>query len=210
MISRCYLKRCREYKYYGGRGIQVCDEWHGNPERFLNCVEYVSQLEHSSEKNYSLDRIDVNGNYKSGNVRWASYRQQAKNRRCSVVVDGKNLNELSEETCIAVLTFSKRRHKGERGERLLRPSCPNLPVTDGEDTRACATVLHGGQSLLRRGRQQFIRVNQQVAEQDPITGVVVHTLNDLSHGEFDIVIAEVKASTTRRQAQMWELVDNCN
>ena len=44
--------------------------------------------------------------------------------------------------------------------------------------------------------QQFIRVNQQVVEQDPIAGVVVHTLNDLSHGEFDIVIADVEASTT--------------
>ena len=134
MIARCYSKGCREYKNYGGRGITVCDEWRGRPEGFLNYVEYVSQLEHFGEKNYSLDRIDVNGNYEPGNLRWASYRQQAKNRRRSVVVDGKSLNELSEETGIAISTLSRRWHRGERGEQLLRPSCPNLPVTDGGQT----------------------------------------------------------------------------
>ena len=55
--------------------------------------------------------------------------------------------------------------------------------------------------------QQFITVNQQVVEQDPMAGTIVHTLNDLSQGEFDIVIADVEASTTQRQAQMLSLVD---
>ena len=55
--------------------------------------------------------------------------------------------------------------------------------------------------------QQFITVNQQVAQQDPIAGVVVKTLNDLSQGEFDIVIGDVVASATQRQAQMWSLID---
>lgn len=55
--------------------------------------------------------------------------------------------------------------------------------------------------------QQFIRVNQQVVQQDPIAGAIVSTLNDLSQGEFDIIIADTQASTTLRQAQMWGLVD---
>lgn len=55
--------------------------------------------------------------------------------------------------------------------------------------------------------QQFVEVNQQVLQQDPIAGIIVHTLNDLSQGEFDIVIADTQASTTQRQAQMWGLVD---
>lgn len=55
--------------------------------------------------------------------------------------------------------------------------------------------------------QQFVRVNQQVVQQDPIAGVVVQTLNDLSQGEFDIVVSDVEASTTQRQAQMWSLVE---
>lgn len=55
--------------------------------------------------------------------------------------------------------------------------------------------------------QQFVTVNEQVATQDPIAGVIVHTLNDLSQGEFDIVIGDVVASATQRQAQLWSLID---
>lgn len=55
--------------------------------------------------------------------------------------------------------------------------------------------------------QQFIRVNQQVVQQDPMGNVIYRTLNDLSQGEFDVVIADVEASATQRQAQLWSLVD---
>jgi hypothetical protein len=55
--------------------------------------------------------------------------------------------------------------------------------------------------------QQFIRVNHQVVQQDPLGNVIVSTLNDLSQGEFDVVIADTQASTTQRQAQMWSLID---
>lgn len=55
--------------------------------------------------------------------------------------------------------------------------------------------------------QQFIHVNQQVAQQDPLGNVIHSTLNDLAEGEFDIVVADTGASTTQRQAQMWSLVD---
>lgn len=55
--------------------------------------------------------------------------------------------------------------------------------------------------------QQFVEVNQKVVQQDPIAGAIVSTLNDLSQGEFDIVVADTEASTTQRQAQMWSLVD---
>ena len=55
--------------------------------------------------------------------------------------------------------------------------------------------------------QQFVPVNQQIIQQDPIAGTIVQTLNDLSQGEFDIVISDVESSTTQRQAQLWSLVD---
>lgn len=55
--------------------------------------------------------------------------------------------------------------------------------------------------------QQFIRVNQDVVQEDPLLGTIHQTLNDLSVGAFDIVVSDVEASTTQRQAQMWGLVD---
>ena len=56
--------------------------------------------------------------------------------------------------------------------------------------------------------QQFITINQQVVQQDPLGNVIHTTLNQLDHGEFDIVVADTAASTTMRQAQMWNLVDS--
>ena len=55
--------------------------------------------------------------------------------------------------------------------------------------------------------QQFVRVNQQVIARDPLGNAVHKVLNDLSVGTFDIVVSDVEASTTQRQAQMWSLVD---
>lgn len=59
----------------------------------------------------------------------------------------------------------------------------------------------------QNGQPDFIRVNQQVQRQDPLRGVIQTTLNDLSQGEFDVVIADTQASATQRSAQMWSLVD---
>ena len=53
-------------------------------------------------------------------------------------------------------------------------------------------------------------VNQQVIQQDPVAGLVVKTLNDLSVGDFDIVVADVESSTTARQAKLWSWLDIMN
>lgn len=56
--------------------------------------------------------------------------------------------------------------------------------------------------------QRFVPVNQLIQTQDPLGNVINTTLNDLSQGEFDIVVSDVEASTTQRQAQLWGLVDS--
>ena len=78
MKSRCYNSKSTGYKYWGGRGITVCDEWKNS---FQSFYEYVSKLEHFGEDGYSFDRINVNGNYEPGNVRWATYYEQTHNRQ---------------------------------------------------------------------------------------------------------------------------------
>lgn len=55
--------------------------------------------------------------------------------------------------------------------------------------------------------QQFVHVNEQVTQADPLGNVIHQTLNDLSTGEFDIIVSDTSASTTQRQAQLWSLVD---
>ena len=79
MIQRCTNPNQIRFKDYGGRGIKVCDEWLNSFEAFY---DHVSQLPHFGEEGYSLDRINNNGNYEPGNVRWATAAEQVKNRRC--------------------------------------------------------------------------------------------------------------------------------
>lgn len=78
MRKRCYSKSNISYKNYGGRGITVCDEWLVD---FLKFYNYVSVLEHYGEQGYSIDRIDNDGNYEPGNVRWADWITQNNNKR---------------------------------------------------------------------------------------------------------------------------------
>jgi hypothetical protein len=75
MKYRCNNPKSNCYSYYGGRGIKVCERWNNSFENFLEDVGK------KPEKSYSLDRIDFNGNYEPGNVRWADKKTQANNRR---------------------------------------------------------------------------------------------------------------------------------
>lgn len=74
MMSRCSDKNNREYKNYGGRGISVCDSWKQSHYNFLDDIGYPPS------KLYSVDRIDNNGNYEPGNVRWATQSEQNRNQ----------------------------------------------------------------------------------------------------------------------------------
>lgn len=73
--ARCLNLNHRAYPNYGGRGITVHPDWVNDFEAFL---AYVGPRPSSK---HSLDRVDVDGNYEPGNVRWATWRTQAKNRR---------------------------------------------------------------------------------------------------------------------------------
>lgn len=78
MKQRCSNTKCQKYQSYGGRGIIVCEEWKNSFQAFY---DYVSKLPHFDEKGYSLDRINNDGNYEPGNVRWATTKDQNNNRR---------------------------------------------------------------------------------------------------------------------------------
>lgn len=74
MKTRCTNPKSISYRYYGGRGVKVCDRWMGSFAAFLEDVGKVPAP-------YSIDRINPDGDYEPGNVRLASPREQAQNRR---------------------------------------------------------------------------------------------------------------------------------
>jgi hypothetical protein len=78
MKKRCYTKNFAGYAACGGRGITVCDQWRHDLSAF---VADVSQLEHYDCPGHDLYRIDLDGHYEPGNVRFVSAKERARNRQ---------------------------------------------------------------------------------------------------------------------------------
>jgi hypothetical protein len=72
MRYRCYSPTNFDYPNYGGRGIRVCDRW-------LDFLNFLSDMGHRPSNTHSLDRIDGNGHYEPGNCRWATSKEQRNN-----------------------------------------------------------------------------------------------------------------------------------
>lgn len=82
MRQRCNNTNCRAYKYYGGRGILVCDEWKNSFENFR-----VWTLNNGYTDELTIDRIDVNSNYEPANCRWVTQKTQSRNTRRNIYID---------------------------------------------------------------------------------------------------------------------------
>ena len=75
MLRRCRNANCASYRYYGGRGIKVCERW-------LKFENFLEDMGEKPSKMLSLSRIDNDGDYKPSNCEWATTTEQNRNRRC--------------------------------------------------------------------------------------------------------------------------------
>lgn len=76
IIQRTENKNHKNFKYYGGRGIKICNEWR---KSFI--VFYDWAINNGYKDGLTIDRIDVNGNYEPINCRWETMKVQARNTR---------------------------------------------------------------------------------------------------------------------------------
>ena len=82
MKKRCYDKYNKDYRWYGAKGIKVCDEWMDDPKLFEDwslANGYTSRL--------TIDRIDANKNYSPDNCRWVTKTNNSKYKSTSYMID---------------------------------------------------------------------------------------------------------------------------
>ena len=118
MKQRCLNKNHHAYKTYGGRGVTVCHRWQVSFSAFIEDVGLPPSF------NHSLDRIDAHGHYEPGNVRWATARQQAENRRGSVLLKNASgrmqaLSAWARETGLSASTIRYWNLRGKSLEEIL-------------------------------------------------------------------------------------------
>lgn len=117
IINRCHNPKSKEFVRYGKRGIEVYPQWRKSFICFFNDVGKAHSPKHT------LDRIENNGNYEPGNVRWATYKVQENNRSNNnrLTFNGKTqtLTMWCEELGLSVSTIHHRLVKGWSHEKAL-------------------------------------------------------------------------------------------
>ncbi len=105
MHQRCRNPNTVNYKHYGGRGIVVCERW----QRFES---FLSDMGRRPSMDVTLDRVDVNGNYEPSNCRWATAKEQHRNKRNTfwVKVNGARVS-LTEACEVLSLHYEKTRQR---------------------------------------------------------------------------------------------------
>ena len=91
--GRCYNQNNDRYAHYGGRGIQMCDEWRDSYKVFKKWA-----MENGYQDDLSIDRIDIDGNYEPNNCKWSTIKEQNNNTRRNIIVeDGLTLMQWCEK-----------------------------------------------------------------------------------------------------------------
>lgn len=100
MKQRCFNENNPSYKFYGARGITVCDEWASSYQTFKEWA-----LTNGYSNDLTIDRIDCNGNYCPNNCRWVDWEVQFKNRRPTHYIGPKKKVEQLDESGNVIARF---------------------------------------------------------------------------------------------------------
>lgn len=116
MMQRCYTTSTSNYRYYGGKGISVCERWH-------NFSNFLADMGECPNISMTLDRINGEKNYEPENCRWATKTEQNRNRSNCVALthSGRTmiLRDWAAEIGISPNTLAQRLYLGWEVDRAL-------------------------------------------------------------------------------------------
>ena len=122
MKQRCFNKKDKGYKNYGGRGIIVCNEWSDKEKGFINFYNWA--VKNGYQEGLTIDRIDVNGNYEPSNCRWVTQQKQQLNKRTNRFLkyngEIKTIKEWSEELNISYKILQYKSKQGLTIQEILK------------------------------------------------------------------------------------------
>lgn len=127
MLERCQNPKASHYENYGGRGISVCDHWRKD---FCN---FLADMGDCPSSDHSLDRINNDGNYEHSNCRWATRKQQSRNKTNTLRMGGVPLIDLCEQVGVKYATAVARMKRGLPLEKILSTSYIRAKVTEVQD-----------------------------------------------------------------------------
>lgn len=173
MRLRCYNENNVNYKYYGGKGVTICDEWLLSFENFFDWA-----INNGYNENLTIDRIDSEKEYSPDNCEWSTKKEQAYNRSMSVklTLNGRTMymTEWAEELEIDKKILSWRYNNGWSDEEILsRP----------RDYKESKLLLNGE--------------THSMSEWSRITGIKVATISDRMKKGWSVEDALTKTPNDR-------------
>lgn len=128
-VSRCTNPDNAHFKNYGGRGIKVCDAW------LESLTAFVEHIGPRPSPGMTVERIDNNGNYEPGNVKWATRKVQARNKRSTfqVAIDDRKqcIQDWATDLGVTANHFYRRMRKGMTPQQAIEDVMTNPPKVRG-------------------------------------------------------------------------------
>ncbi len=113
---RCLTPTNDKWHLYGGRGIKICDEWANDFTSFYNWSMENGYDENAERGEFTIDRIDVNGNYEPSNCWWVDMKTQQNNKRTNIFLEYNGerhtMTEWAKIVDIPYYIITKRRKNG--------------------------------------------------------------------------------------------------